>query len=151
MRLNKRGVALLQVLMVAAVLAGLATMILRVVTSRTLSARQIRQTVSAQMLVETCMKQVSNYWMERFETDPEGAAADLAACRFRGSGAASVLTGASHLYGFREMLCYSPSLTGYTPSHHHEAGPQMTISANMSEVDGKCQISYRIASGVDRL
>lgn len=150
MHLNKRGVALLQVLMVAAVLAGLATMILRVVTSRTLSARQIRQTVSAQMLVETCMKQVSNYWMERFETDPEGAAADLAACRFRSGGSDAHLWGAAEVLGVN-MTCYSPALTGYTPSHHHDAGPQVTIHAVMSSVDDKCQIRYQIWRGVDRL
>lgn len=59
MHLNKRGVALLQVLIVAAVLAGFSAMVLRVVMSRTLLARQNRRTVTAQMLIENCMAEVN--------------------------------------------------------------------------------------------
>ncbi|MBR5151340.1 MAG: hypothetical protein IKW71_00705, partial [Elusimicrobiaceae bacterium] len=62
MYLNKRGVALLQVLIISAVIAGLAAMILRVTLSRTTAARQTRRTVSAQLLIESCMAEVNSLW-----------------------------------------------------------------------------------------
>ena len=59
MRLNKRGVALLQVLIISAVLAGLSAMILRAVLSRTVTARKTYRTVTAQMIIESCMAEVN--------------------------------------------------------------------------------------------
>ena len=82
MRLNKRGVALLQVLIISVVLAGISTMILRTVMSRTLAARNTRQTVSSDMVIESCMEEISEFWSQRFEEDPVEAAADLANCSF---------------------------------------------------------------------
>ena len=46
---NKRGAALLQVLLVTVVLAGMATMLLRANLSRTTTSRQTRRAVSAPM------------------------------------------------------------------------------------------------------
>lgn len=82
MRLNKRGVALLQVLIIAAVLAGLSAMILRAVMSRTLAARQLRKTVKGQMVIEMAMKEVHEYWAKQFAEDPVTAAENIANCRF---------------------------------------------------------------------
>ena len=45
MFLNRRGVALLQVLIIVAILGGMVAMILRVVMSRTTAARQTYRTV----------------------------------------------------------------------------------------------------------
>lgn len=78
MCLNKRGAALLQVLIVSALLAGMATMILRATLSRTLSARQARHSVFIQKMVENCMGQVSRVWAAK---TPEAYARDLAACQ----------------------------------------------------------------------
>lgn len=59
---NKKGAALLQVLLVTVVLAGMATMLLRASLSRTTTARQTRRTVSAQLLVNACMAEVNTIW-----------------------------------------------------------------------------------------
>ena len=75
---NKRGAALLQVLIISAVLAGMATMILRATLSRTVSSRQSRHAVSSQMLIESCMAEVNEIWASK---TPEAYARDLAACR----------------------------------------------------------------------
>ncbi len=60
--LNKRGAALLQVLIISAVLAGLSAMILRATLSRTLSARRTRHTISSQMIIENAMAQINTRW-----------------------------------------------------------------------------------------
>ncbi len=77
MHLNKRGVALLQVLIVAALLAGMSALILRVVLSRTLIARQNRHTVSAQLLIDSCMNELNQLWAAK---DAETYARDLEYC-----------------------------------------------------------------------
>ncbi len=77
MHLNKRGVALLQVLIVAAILAGMSALILRVVLSRTLTARQNRHTVSAQLLIDSCMNELNQLWASK---DPVTYARDLEYC-----------------------------------------------------------------------
>ena len=77
MHLNKRGVALLQVLIVAAILAGMSALSLRVVLSRTLTARQNRHTVSAQLLIDSCMNELNQLWASK---DPETYARDLEYC-----------------------------------------------------------------------
>lgn len=84
MRLNKRGVALLQVLIISAVLAGLSAMILRAVMSRTSTARQNRRTVSAQMIVESCMAQIyDTYYTEKESgTTKEDIIQNMNTCAF---------------------------------------------------------------------
>ena len=77
MRLNKKGVALLQVLIVVAVLASMVAMILRVVLSRSATARQTTQTVTAQMLIENCQGEVAYLWAIK---KPEVYARDLSRC-----------------------------------------------------------------------
>ncbi len=62
MKLNKKGAALMQVLLVALILSGIATMLLRASLSRTTSARKTRRTVSAQVLIQTCMAEVNALW-----------------------------------------------------------------------------------------
>ena len=74
---NKKGAALLQVLLVTVILAGMATMLLRASLSRTTAARKTRRTVSAQMLVNSCMAQVNNMWAAK---SPEMFARDMSQC-----------------------------------------------------------------------
>ena len=76
---NKKGVALLQVLIIAAVLAGLSTMVLRAIMPRTRSARMLRRTVEAQMLIESCRKEIAEIWAKK---TPQQFADDMANCRF---------------------------------------------------------------------
>ncbi len=74
---NKRGAALLQVLLVTVVLAGMATMLLRASLSRTTTARQTRRTVSAQLLVNACMAEVNTLWSNK---TPQAFANDMSQC-----------------------------------------------------------------------
>ncbi len=75
---NKRGAALLQVLIISAVLAGMATMILRATLSRTVASRQSRHAVSGQMMIESCMAEINEIWASKTS---EAYARDLAVCR----------------------------------------------------------------------
>ena len=78
MKLNKKGAALMQVLLITIILAGIATMILRATLSRTSSARRTRRAVSAQVLIQTCMAEVNSLWSkkapEAFRRDLQGDA-----------------------------------------------------------------------------
>lgn len=83
---NKKGAALLQVLLVTSILAGLVTMILRANLARTLSARQTNRTTSAQMLINACQAEVNALWTAK---TPESFASDMAqCCMYRASGGA---------------------------------------------------------------
>ncbi len=65
MKLNKKGAALMQVLLITIVLAGIATMLLRASLSRTTSARKTRRTVSGQVLMQSCMAEVNTLWTNK--------------------------------------------------------------------------------------
>ena len=74
---NKRGAALMQVLLVTAILAGIATYILRASLSRTSNARRTRRTISAQLLIGSCMAEVNTLWAAK---DPEVFFRDMDQC-----------------------------------------------------------------------
>lgn len=74
---NKRGAALLQVLLVTVVLAGMATMLLRANLSRTTTSRQTRRAVSSQMLISACQAEINALWSLK---DADQFAADLKQC-----------------------------------------------------------------------
>lgn len=142
MHLNKRGVALLQVLIVAAILAGLSAMILRVVLSRTLVARQNRRTVSAQMLIERCMAEV-NYNLAK--QDPENYAKSLDGC-------------CAHGWDVSGNKCITDELTHTTDIHRCQfSNPfnngvgSYTVDAIFSKVDDQCQVAWQIENGVNTL
>lgn len=80
MLLSKKGAAILQVLLLAAVLAGIATMILRFAVSRTSSARQNRRLVAAQLAIESCMAEVNEIWVSK---SPEAFERDWNECIFK--------------------------------------------------------------------
>ena len=75
---NKKGAALLQVLLVTVVLAGMATMLLRANLSRTTTSRQTRQAVSRQMLINTCQAEVNALWSLK---NADQFAVDLQSCQ----------------------------------------------------------------------
>ena len=132
MRLNKRGVALLQVLIISAVLAGLSTMILRATLSRTVTSRQTRKTVSAQMLIESCMVEVNAWWASK---TPQVYAEDLSACN----------------------ICHVAN-TGNCGANKKQwtctignAGQSYSVRADMSSSGAKCQIEYTVINGVSSL
>lgn len=62
---NNKGAALMQVLLVTVVLAGMAAMLLRATLSRTITARHTRRSVSTQLLVDSCMAEVNSLWASK--------------------------------------------------------------------------------------
>ncbi len=139
---NKKGAALLQVLLITAVLAGMATMLLRASLSRTTAARKTRRTVSAQLLVNSCMAEVNTIWSVK---SPEVFARDLKQCI---------------------MYCNSNDLTSSCSSANsvktHECkvtinDNEYTVTAEFTEDyptedDGKkCKLVYTISSEGDTL
>lgn len=60
MKLTKKGAALMQILLITVVLAGVASMLLRASLSRTMSARRTRRAVTGQMLIKQCMDEVNS-------------------------------------------------------------------------------------------
>ncbi len=141
MRLNKRGVALLQVLIISALLAGLSTMILRATLSRTVMARQTRRTVSAQMLIESCMAQVSDLWASK---TPEAYARDLKYC-------------VMECLETNEADCDNNSkrIHTCTLAPFGLAGGRYTVEAKFtttrSDSSGRCELQYTIVDGVTKL
>ena len=130
MRLNKRGAALFQVLIVAAILAGLAAMVLRASLSRTVTARQVRHMVSSQMVIESCMAEVNNLWATK---KPEAYAEDLDDCRMLPDGTKTYTCG--KVVGNTEAPVGSGQAIG-------------PVVATMAKQDGRCVITYSIAKGV---
>ena len=52
----------MQVLLITVILAGIATMLLRVVLSRTTSARQTRKAALAEQAIQSCMAEINSLW-----------------------------------------------------------------------------------------
>ena len=71
---NNKGAALMQVLLVTVVLAGMAAMLLRATLSRTITARHTRRSVSTQLLVDSCMAEVNSLWASK---SPEAFLSDF--------------------------------------------------------------------------
>ncbi|WP_178337809.1 hypothetical protein [Candidatus Avelusimicrobium facis] len=74
MNMNKKGAALMQVLLITVILAGIATMLLRASLSRVTSSRKTRRSVSAQVLIQACMAEVNTLWSKK---TPEAFRRDL--------------------------------------------------------------------------
>lgn len=129
---NKKGAALLQVLLVTVVLAGMATMLLRASLSRTTTARQTRRTVSAQLLVNACMAEVNTLWSNK---TPEAFANDLNQC---------ILYCKS---GETSGTCKQPAPTYTCQPIVLEGLGTYTVTAEISNektADGQCKLDYHI-------
>ena len=133
---NKRGVAFLQVLIVTAILAGMATMILRATLSRTLTSRQTRHNIASQMVIESCMAEVNNLWASK---KPETYQEDLAVCRM-----CSGCPGDNN----REYHCTVkvPQPGGANKSYSVVA---KFITATPNATTGFCDLDYTIVGGID--
>ncbi len=132
---NKRGAALFQVLIVSAILAGISAMVLRASLSRTLTARQVRHTVSAQLLMESCMAEVNNLWAAK---TPEQYAEDLAACQFYADADNPV----------RTFACQSANAQ-VGRENSASAKVSYEIVATISGTAPQCQITYTIQKGTN--
>lgn len=133
---SKKGSALLQVLLVTAVLAGIATMLLRASLSRTSTVRQVKRAMSTEMLVESCMAEVNSLWAAKTS---DAFARDMGQCIMycddTNVGANSVCTtgegGKAH---YTHSCSSSVNNTDYT------------VTATISGNNGNCQITYQVAS-----
>ena len=138
---NKKGAALLQVLLVTVILAGMATMLLRASLSRTTAARKTRRTVSAQMLVNSCMAQINSMWAAK---SPEMFARDMNQCIMYCKDAS---TGTCPIAQVEKTYKCNISLNGQTytvTAAFDSTGTDATINA-----DNKCKLTYTIESNVD--
>lgn len=142
MFLNKRGAALFQVLIVTAILAGMAAMILRLSLSRTINSRKARHTIAAQTLIESCMAKVNALWAAK---TPEAYARDLKACQMcdptvDASAGCSGADSAHQIYTCENIDIYNQS-------------DNYTVTAKIETVDGgssnnpPCKITYTIVNG----
>ena len=133
---NKRGAALMQVLLVTAILAGIATFILRASLSRTSSARRTRRTISAQLLMDTCMAEVNTLWAAK---DPQVFARDMEACiMFCQDETLNSTCSSSRKYYECEI-----------PDAETGGAKKYKVRADMSGEKGACQVTYTVldASG----
>lgn len=151
MYLNKRGAALLQVLIVSAVLASMATMILRATLARTSSSNRTRHTVTAQMAIENCMAEVNTIWASK---TPEAYDRDLRKCQFCDATADAEagcpsqnpdhrirINGSDIIYENQRHVCsvYIPRQTS-----------SFTVNADMVKgADDRCELTYMIENGID--
>ncbi|MBP5429728.1 MAG: hypothetical protein J6Y25_02400 [Elusimicrobiaceae bacterium] len=152
---NKRGVALLQVLVVAALLAGMAAMILRVSLSRTIVARQNRKTITAQMLIESCMAQVNAVWADKL---PEEYARDLGACQMCQSEGNTANCPAALPAGDNTAISKN-AYRCQIPYPQDSTQPYRVVTAQMTSVPKEietynwatapCKITYSIENGVN--
>ena len=129
---SRRGVALLQVLIVTALLAGMSAMILRASLSRTVTARQTRHQVISQMVIEACMAEVSNIWAAKTS---EAYARDLASCQMCPSSSGDCPSAKTH------TCSVNVSGTTYTVN--------ATFAAGGPDSSGLCRLNYSIVDGVN--
>ena len=148
---SKKGAALMQVLLVAAILAGIATMLLRANLSRVSTAHQTRRLTSSQIEVESCMEEINQMWAAK---TPEAFSRDLRECIFyckagpnktnfdepcydpAGTGEVTNLENR-----VTEYICESTGGDGYDPGH--------VVRAVMSKESGLCQIEYTVQNTQD--
>lgn len=130
MLLNKRGVALLQVLIIVAILGGMMAMILRVVMSRTTTARQTYRTVTAQMLIESCMAEVNQIWATK---TPQTYATDLEGCCMYKEGDTCTQSHTCHTQKVYPLNMNAPI--------DYSVVASMSIDA---ELNGRCKVQYML-------
>lgn len=128
---NKKGAALLQVLLITVVLAGIAAMLLRASLSRTTTARQTRRTVSSQLLINACMAEVNALWSHK---KPEFFASDLDQCIFYCNPA----TTGTCAKPVKEYTCAS--------QQPEDDGLTYQVTATMSDDNGKCLVEYNVTA-----
>ena len=134
---NKKGAALLQVLLVSAVLAGMATMLLRASLGRTSTSRHARRPIAAEALIERCQAEVEFIWASKsrvaFEYDLLGC---FMMCNSRAADG-TCLSG-THQYPCEE----------YPIDWDGDGAPDITytVMATMGNtpVDGLCPITYEL-------
>ena len=131
----------MQVLLVTVILAGMATMLLRASLSRTTAARKTRRTVSAQMLVNSCMAQINSMWAAK---SPEMFARDMNQCIMYCKDAS---TGNCPTAQVEKTYKCNISLNGQT--YTVTAAFDSTGTDAVLPAHNKCKLTYTIDSSVD--
>ncbi len=151
---NKKGAALMQVLLVTAILAGMATMLLRASLSRTSSARQTRQSISSELLIEACQAEINMMWSQK---TPETFKRDLAGCWMNCKIASSEDTSwLSNPTSYESSQCHT-TLANATRSYTCNVpvpGGTVDVTATFSTPSGTspCKLTYTIdRDNIDQL
>lgn len=128
---SKRGAAILQVLLVAAVLAGLSVLLLRASLSRASSSHQTRRVVSSQLEIDSCMAEINQLFAIK---SANSFTRDMDECVFycRGGGTGS---------------CADP-VTEYNCFNNTNAGKHL-VTARIAKVGEECRITYTIQQAAD--
>ncbi len=152
---NKKGVALLQVLMITAVLGGLCAMVLRISLDRTVASRKTRHTIAAQMAIESCMAEVNNIWALK---NPTQYANDIQNCQYIVPGGtwdgSSVTACDDGSPKSNEWYCrVTPALEYSSGTGNAVSGTQYCVTATIAPGSASsvspCQITYAISDGVN--
>lgn len=155
----KKGAALMQVLLVTVILAGMATMLLRAMLSRTTAARQTRKTVSSQMLVNSCMAEVNALWSaktpEAFKRDM-----DLGIMYCSNSGGGTTCPAANRVFEHKCTERTDPldSTVKYQVTAYFETNDEKNPHKNTAYsgagaglLNNKREIVYEITTGSDKV
>lgn len=143
---NKRGAALMQVLLVTAILAGIATFILKASLSRTSNARRARRTISAHLLIESCMAEVNALWAAK---NPQAFFRDMDQCIMYCKGSSDPTASCSSGNQVREYKCEIPD--------QETTNGKYLVLASMEQVGTgtkkECKVTYNVkdSSGYSRL
>ena len=134
---SKKGAAILQVLLLAAVLAGIATMLLRFAVGRTASARHNRRMVAGQLAIQSCMAEVNEIWVDK---SPEAFERDMNECIFNcksgDAGFNNPSVPCSEENREREYKCVISTFDGNDSDH--------AVTATISGTNGDCEITYSL-------
>ena len=118
---TKKGAALVQVLLVTVILAGMTAMLLRVSLSRTNTARRLNNMVVRQMLVNACQAEVNALW---------GAKKDRVFSEHLNS---------CYMYGTsREYTCQTKAVEG--TNYQVKA----TFTSEAPDANNQCALTYTI-------
>ncbi|MCQ2410844.1 MAG: hypothetical protein MJ053_05105 [Elusimicrobiaceae bacterium] len=146
---SKKGAALLQVLLVTVVLAGMATMILRASLTRTSTARKMHRAVSSRLLLEACQAEVNALWssksMEAFTRDLDGCW--MTCPRGTDYGGSS-----NDRYPWNQTCPDSTGSRSYTCKPVTVNGVTYTVTAKFTttqSINGKCTLQYTLTDDQD--
>ena len=140
---NKKGAALLQVLLVSAVLAGMATMLLRASLGRTSASRHARRPVIAETLIERCQGEVTELWaaktQQAFAYDLEEGC--VMYCKSRNSD--------SRCLDVNKVFTYTCGPYPFDRDNDTQVDIEYTVTATMASVTATggqklCQVTYEL-------
>lgn len=139
---NNRGAALLQVLMLSALLAGLAVMVLRATLSRQVTARQTRHALGVHQAVTSCIAEINDMWALM---TPDTYKDRLSTCSMPPYPAGQPVCGDSAVAG--EWYCQvNPFAEGSGVCVTARMRPKTT-----TETNSPCEIEFVVKDGVEAL